>query len=263
MRITKRVVVGIWVLLVIFMGVLLLAYFSNRNMIKNFKKEKYEFNQFGFLGFTEPYVNPYNRGNIFYSLGDYDRAIAEYELALSHNPSEPADCMIRVNYALSLLAPIDADNVTEDNIDEVLEILDEAREILLENGSKLTTMIKVAEGQTLSVYGQSTHVEAMGQIICDTQSQRKSAGIDEFEQELLNQVEPTPTPTPTPDPSQDPSDPTNQPTPTPQDGQPQESEMTPEEQLAELQDQGLEERVGGSEDDIWTAEWNWGDVAYW
>jgi len=39
--------------------------------------------------------------------------------------------------------------------------------------------------------------------------------------------------------------------------------MTPEEQLAELQDQGLEERVGGSEDDIWTAEWNWGDVAYW
>ena len=240
MRITKRVVVGIWVLLVIFLGVLLLAYFSNRNMIKNFKKEKYEFNQFGFLGFTEPYVNPYNRGNIFYSLGDYDRAIAEYELALSHNPSEPADCMIRVNYALSLLAPIDADNVTEDNIDEVLEILDEAREILLENGCATND----GDGH-------------------DDEAQKLKDEIDEFEQELLNQVEPTPTPTPTPDPSQDPSDPTNQPTPTPQDGQPQESEMTPEEQLAELQDQGLEERVGGSEDDIWTAEWNWGDVAYW
>ena len=240
MRITKRVVVGIGVLLVIFLGVLLLAYFSNRNMIKNFKKEKYEFNQFGFLGFTEPYVNPYNRGNIFYSLGDYDRAIAEYELALSHNPSEPADCMIRVNYALSLLAPIDADNVTEDNIDEVLEILDEAREILLENGCATND----GDGH-------------------DDEAQKLKDEIDEFEQELLNQVEPTPTPTPTPDPSQDPSDPTNQPTPTPQDGQPQESEMTPEEQLAELQDQGLEERVGGSEDDIWTAEWNWGDVAYW
>ena len=176
----------------------------------------------------------------FYSLGDYDRAIAEYELALSHNPSEPADCMIRVNYALSLLAPIDADNVTEDNIDEVLEILDEAREILLENGCATND----GDGH-------------------DDEAQKLKDEIDEFEQELLNQVEPTPTPTPTPDPSQDPSDPTNQPTPTPQDGQPQESEMTPEEQLAELQDQGLEERVGGYEDDIWTAEWNWGDVAYW
>ncbi|MBQ2067110.1 MAG: tetratricopeptide repeat protein, partial [Clostridiales bacterium] len=173
MRITKRVIVGIWVLLVIFMGILLLAYYSNRNMIKNYKKEKYEFNQLGFLGFTEPYINPYNRGNIFYSLGDYDRAIAEYDLALSYNPPEPADCMIRVNYALALIAPIDPDKINEDNLEEVLDILDEARDILCEDGC--------ANDKGTGHYDPA-------QTLKDE--------IDEFEEELLQQAEPTPEPTP-------------------------------------------------------------------
>ena len=237
MRITKRVIVGIWVLLVIFMGVLILAYYSNHKMIKDYKKDKYEFNQMGFLGFTEPYINPYNRGNVFYSLGDYDRAIAEYDLALSYNPPEPVDCMIRVNYALSLLAPIDVDNITEDNLDMVLDILDDARDILCENGCATDD----GDGH-------------------DDAAQQLKDEIDEFEEQLLQQAEPTPTPSPTQDPS---SDPTQTPTPTPDGGeQGSGEEMTPEEQLAELQNQGLEEWANGDEDD-WYSDWNWGDMAYW
>ena len=234
MRITKRVIVGIWVLLVIFMGVLLLAYYSNRNMIKSYKKEKYEFNQLGFLGFTEPYINPYNRGNIFYSLGDYDRAIAEYDLALSYNPPEPADCMIRVNYALALIAPIDPDKITEDNLDEVLDILDEARDILCENGC--------ANDKGTGHYDPA-------QTLKDE--------IDEFEEELLQQAEPTPEPTQQPD---DPTDPTPTPTPTPDSGS---GEQTPEEQLQEIMQDSLEDRIGQNEDDYWTSDWNWGDQACW
>lgn len=240
MRITKRVVVGIWVLLVIFMGVLLLSFYSNRKMIKDYKKDKFEFNQLGFLGFTEPYINPYNRGNIFYALGDYDRAIAEYETALSYNPPEPADCMIRVNYALALLAPIDADNITDENLDIVLDILDEARDVLCEDGC--------------------ANDEGTGH---DDAAQKLKDEIDEFEEELLNQQE---EPTPTPSPTQDPSNgPTDTPTPTPDDGDPQQGpggEMTPEEQIAALQNQGLEERIGGT-DDLWGSDWNWGDMACW
>ena len=217
MRITKRVIVGIWVLLVIFMGILLLAYYSNRNMIKNYKKEKYEFNQLGFLGFTEPYINPYNRGNIFYSLGDYDRAIAEYDLALSYNPPEPADCMIRVNYALALIAPIDPDKINEDNLDEVLDILDEARDILCEDGC--------ANDKGTGHYDPA-------QTLKDE--------IDEFEEELLQQAEPTPEPTPTPS---DPNDPTPTPTPTPSGG-----EQNPEDQLQDIMQDALEDRVSPDED---------------
>ena len=227
MRITKRVIVGIWVLLVIFMGILLLAYYSNRNMIKNYKKEKYEFNQLGFLGFTEPYINPYNRGNIFYSLGDYDRAIAEYDLALSYNPPEPADCMIRVNYALALIAPIDPDKINEDNLEEVLDILDEARDILCEDGC--------ANDKGTGHYDPA-------QTLKDE--------IDEFEEELLQQAEPTPEPTPTPS---DPNDPTPTPTPTPSGG-----EQNPEDQLQDI----MQDRVSPS-DDYWSSEWNWGDQASW
>jgi tetratricopeptide (TPR) repeat protein len=231
MRITKRVIVGIWVLLVIFMGILLLAYYSNRNMIKNYKKEKYEFNQLGFLGFTEPYINPYNRGNIFYSLGDYDRAIAEYDLALSYNPPEPADCMIRVNYALALIAPIDPDKINEDNLEEVLDILDEARDILCEDGC--------ANDKGTGHYDPA-------QTLKDE--------IDEFEEELLQQAEPTPEPTPTPS---DPNDPTPTPTPTPSGG-----EQNPEDQLQDIMQDALEDRVSPDED-YWTSEWNWGDQASW
>lgn len=231
MRITKRVIVGIWVLLVIFMGILLLAYYSNRNMIKNYKKEKYEFNQLGFLGFTEPYINPYNRGNIFYSLGDYDRAITEYDLALSYNPPEPADCMIRVNYALALIAPIDPDKINEDNLEEVLDILDEARDILCEDGC--------ANDKGTGHYDPA-------QTLKDE--------IDEFEEELLQQAEPTPEPTPTPS---DPNDPTPTPTPTPSGG-----EQNPEDQLQDIMQDALEDRVSPDED-YWTSEWNWGDQASW
>lgn len=231
MRITKRVIVGIWVLLVIFMGILLLAYYSNRNMIKNYKKEKYEFNQLGFLGFTEPYINPYNRGNIFYSLGDYDRAIAEYDLALSYNPPEPADCMIRVNYALALIAPIDPDNINDDNLEEVLDILDEARDILCEDGC--------ANDKGTGHYDPA-------QTLKDE--------IDEFEEELLQQAEPTPEPTP--DPS-NPNDPTPTPTPTPSGG-----EQNPEDQLQDIMQDAIEDRVSPDED-YWSSEWNWGDQASW
>ncbi len=231
MRITKRVIVGIWVLLVIFMGILLLAYYSNRNMIKNYKKEKYEFNQLGFLGFTEPYINPYNRGNIFYSLGDYDRAIAEYDLALSYNPPEPADCMIRVNYALALIAPIDPDNINEDNLEEVLDILDEARDILCEDGC--------ANDKGTGHYDPA-------QTLKDE--------IDEFEEELLQQAEPTPEPTPAPS---DPNDPTPTPTPTPSGG-----EQNPEDQIQDIMQDAIEDRVSPDED-YWSSEWNWGDQASW
>ena len=213
------------------MGILLLAYYSNRNMIKNYKKEKYEFNQLGFLGFTEPYINPYNRGNIFYSLGDYDRAIAEYDLALSYNPPEPADCMIRVNYALALIAPIDPDKINEDNLEEVLDILDEARDILCEDGC--------ANDKGTGHYDPA-------QTLKDE--------IDEFEEELLQQAEPTPEPTPTPS---DPNDPTPTPTPTPSGG-----EQNPEDQLQDIMQDALEDRVSPDED-YWTSEWNWGDQASW
>lgn len=204
----RRLMAAIWTILAMFLVILLLADYTNNKMIEKFNQGKYEQNPFGFLGFVEPYVNQYNRGNIYYSLGQYELAANEYEQALAgHNHlTEPQDCRLRVNYALSLVEQIDPNNITEENLDEVLAILDQARDILCENGCA-------------SRDDNSGHYP-------DAQTLKNE--IDAFEEWLLtppDQQEPDPsdTPTPTPEPSETPT-PTpdsgeETPTPTPEDGQ--------------------------------------------
>ncbi|MCR4688160.1 MAG: tetratricopeptide repeat protein [Saccharofermentans sp.] len=301
----KRVAIAAWTLLAIVLAVLLLSYYSNHNAIQRYNHGHYEQNQLGFLGVTQPYVNHFNRGNVYYQLEDYDRAITEYKQALISQPDETYDCRIRVNYALALVTPLDLENLEEDDIDEILEILDEARTILMENGC--------ADDENTGHYRPA-------QILKNE--------IDELEQALTNggggSSDPTPTPTPpdgeTPSPTPTPQGGTTTPSPTPQgegegtptptpqgEGEgtptptPGEGEGTPtptpqgegtptptpggegegtptptpgggggnnptptvspEDQLRDIMNQGLQER--SSTGDIWTDEWNFGDYATW
>ena len=195
----KRFLAAVWTLIAVLLAVLLLADYSNNRMIDNYKKGIYETDPLGFLGFFEPYVNHYNRGNIYYSLGQYDKAEEEYELAMRSDLEEYQDCRLRVNYALSLVERIDPNNITDENLDEVLELLDRARDILCENGCA-------------SRDDNSGHYP-------DAQTLKNE--IDEFEQSLINPPpeEPQDTPTPTPTPEGDTPTPTPEgetPTPTPE-----------------------------------------------
>ena len=270
----KRFLAAVLTLLVMFLAVLLLADYSNNKMIDNYNNGIYENNPLGFLGFMEPYVNSYNRGNIYYTLGQYELAQQEYEQAMQSNLTERQDCRLRVNYALSLVEQIDPNNITEENLDEVLAILDQARDILCENGCA-------------SRDDNSGHYP-------DAQTLKNE--IDEFYDSLINppgQDDPTPTPdpsetptptpegsetpTPTPEGSETPTptpegsepsgtptptpeggdEPSGTPTPTPEGGEPSGTPsptptMTPEEQILDIQAQGQEERydgVNGSPDD--------------
>ena len=102
----KRFVAAIWTLIAIFLAILLLADYSNNRMIEKFNEGTYEQNPLGFLGFTEPYVNSYNRGNIFYTLGQYELAEQEYEQAMrseleealgkGHEELQRADIMLQL-----------------------------------------------------------------------------------------------------------------------------------------------------------------------
>ncbi len=198
----RRLMAAIWTILAMFIVILLLADYTNNKMIEKYEQGKYEQNPFGFLGFVEPHVNHYNRGNIYYTLGQYELAEAEYELAMNSHLDEPQDCRLRVNYALSLVEQIDPNNITDENLDEVLEILDRARDILCENGCA-------------SRDDNSGHYP-------DAQTLKNE--IDAFEEWLLTppeEQEPDETPTPTPEPSDTPT-PTPEegdtPTPTPEEG---------------------------------------------
>ncbi len=261
----KRIMAAVITICAVFLGIFLLADYSNNRLIEKFEAGIYEHNPLGFLGFTEPYVNYYNRGNIYYALGQYDLACQEYEKALQgRRLEEYSDCRLRVNYALAIVKQIDPNNITEDNIDEVLAMLDEARDLLCEDGCASRT-------------DNSGHYP-------DAQTLKNE--IDAFEASLLGpeeddeedpQPSPTPSPTPTPEPGSEPDTPTptpdpsqDGPTPTPEGGEggePDQTEpdggadgatptptMTPEQQLMDLQNQGQQERYDagvGEEDTSW------------
>lgn len=130
----KRIISALWAVLVIVLMILVVNYVGNEAMINNYNNKKYEKNFLAALGFTQPYISHYNQGNNYYQQGYYDLAIEEYEKALEFNPPEGMDCQIRINIALAMTLPIDEDQVTVDNLEETLEILYEAEDVLCENG---------------------------------------------------------------------------------------------------------------------------------
>ena len=186
----KKIAIAIWILTATFLGILIINYYGNQKLISNYGEGVYQQNELGFLGFTQPYINHFNRGNIYYQLGDYEKAKQEYQMALNLMPPDPYDCKIRVNYALSHVTPIDVKSINEDNYKDVIEICETAKAILAE--------------KDCATENNDGHYYA---------AQKLYNEINEFEEQLRQQYENPPTPTP------DPNDPNNQntdtPTPTP------------------------------------------------
>ena len=76
----------------------------------------------------------YNLGNESYNAGYYDVAESYYRLAMEENPSHSEQCPIRINEALSIVTPLTPESITQDNLDETIARLEEARDILCEDG---------------------------------------------------------------------------------------------------------------------------------
>ena len=103
----KKICISVWVLFFIFFLVLLVNFISNEVMINKYNKHVYEFNKLSFLGFTQPYISSFNKGDILYRKGEYEMAIAQYDDALNKWPTKDAECDIRVNKSLAMLKLID------------------------------------------------------------------------------------------------------------------------------------------------------------
>ena len=188
----KKIAIAVWLLTATFLGILVINYFGNRKMITNYDQGVYQQNELGFLGFTQPYINHFNKGNVFYKLGDYQKAKQEYQLALNLKPQDPYDCKIRVNYALSYVTPIDVKSINENNYKDIIEICETAKSILAE--------------KDCATANNDGHYYA---------AQKLYNEINDFIESLKNQYENPPTDTPTPTPTPDPSNGTATPTPSP------------------------------------------------
>lgn len=126
----KKICATVWVLLLCCLICLLTNFFANEAFIKNYEAGTYKENKLSGLGFLEPYISYYNEGNLFYQTGNYEEAIEAYQIALSHHPSEQRECKIRINLVLSMIAPIDVSKLTDEDLDQVITTLEEAKEIL-------------------------------------------------------------------------------------------------------------------------------------
>lgn len=131
----KKIITGLGIAGVLCLVPLSVNYICNMRFISNYDKGIYrssDANQI--LGFTQPYVYHYNNGNVYYNEGDYQGAEDEYRTALGYKPGGEKDCMTRINLALSIVKQIAPESVTAENLDETLERLDDARDILVANG---------------------------------------------------------------------------------------------------------------------------------
>lgn len=130
----KKILYIIWGVVVLMLICFLINHISNEQFINNYNEETYEENKITVFGFLEPYIEHYNRANVFYKNGEYEKATEEYKLALDSGITEERDCLARINMALSIIAPVKLDNVTEDNVEDILKTLREAQNVLVQNG---------------------------------------------------------------------------------------------------------------------------------
>ena len=132
----KKVIIVIYVILIIILLKFLGTYFINELLLKYYNAEDYEkakFELLNYLNLEERYIAFYNLGNRLYREKNFNEAIAEYEKALEvENIPEEKECSIRINLALSKLGLIKDDYSSEENKEETLKLLGEAKSVLLE-----------------------------------------------------------------------------------------------------------------------------------
>ena len=129
----KKIVTVLWGLLLCCLLCLVTNFVANEVFVKNYEAGNYKENRLSALGFTEPYISYYNEGNLYYQKGNYEDAIKAYQTALSHHPTKQRECSIRINLALSMIAPIDSSQLSDQELEQTIATLENAKKILCEH----------------------------------------------------------------------------------------------------------------------------------
>lgn len=130
----KKVLLVLWCFAFIIFTGLAVNYVKNEKMIEHYENDIFRESDISILGFVQPYIYYYNKGNILYKQGEYELAVESYQKALRSYVPKYKECAIRINMALAMVTPIDMENVTPENKDEIITILETARDILVEEG---------------------------------------------------------------------------------------------------------------------------------
>ena len=127
----------IYIVFVIIFIKLLITFGLNEYFISQYNNKEYNesiVEKLLFLNIYQPYIAHYNYGNVLYNNGKYNQAIEEYKRALNLFPPQYKECPIRINLALSILKGLHTEPKNDNDINEDISILEEAKHILCEKG---------------------------------------------------------------------------------------------------------------------------------
>lgn len=132
----KKILIGIYIVMLLICGKLTFNYIYNAIAIYRYHQYDYSVNVKPLMIFnwSEPCIAHYNQGNLYYENDSFEDAITSYERALKLHPSKEKECAIRINLALAMLGTMAEDYSASENVDTSLEILNGARDVLLEKG---------------------------------------------------------------------------------------------------------------------------------
>ena len=131
----KKIIICVYIVMLLIASRLLFTYVYNEYVISKYNDGDYDINMKPAMmcNWIQPYIAHYNAGNIHYKNGDYRAAIDEYNLAMAKEPADEHICHTRINMALAIIKMIPEDYSSEENIDKTVELLTNARDILIKN----------------------------------------------------------------------------------------------------------------------------------
>ncbi len=125
------------------------------------------------------YIFIFNKGNRLYERMDYVGAIEQYENALAANPPHFKECSIRVNLALSMIYNMGEDFAAPENIENSINTLMEARDILLEDGCAT----EEGDGHSEPAQQLKEEIDKLLEQLQQQQEQQNSSNSDQSEEE--------------------------------------------------------------------------------
>lgn len=230
---TKKIITAVGILSAILFLCFVINYRSNEKWISRYEKGKYTKNKMIFTGLVEPYIGPYNNGDMYYMTNDYESAIQQYEIALKNHPPKYKECKIRINLALARLAMIDFENIKQETRQKVIDELYDILDILTEDGCAC-----IQEGEV-------GHDEDAQQLADDILKK-----IDELKKQQESSSSSSNSQNSDPNQEQQPQ-------------QPQEEKDPLQEQFEQMQEEANNERGQSLGDSEYDSEWNYYDGPTW
>lgn len=131
----KNIIIICYSVVLVVLFKLAFTFGYNEWVISKYEEEDYSenFSLLEMFNVNEPYIVYYNNGNVMYQRMDYEAAIEYYEKALANNPPEGKECPIRINLALAKLALLEDDWLSEEKIEDSIELLEECLDTLSED----------------------------------------------------------------------------------------------------------------------------------